>query len=114
MRKKGVKRVMKAIIVSVGFLSVGLMGVAKAQDYTIRDFHEQHVLATVWYQRSAEFKALCYQAFNMAKLIYDMDLQKGEPSMKRAVAVDINETILDNSRYQLNYFCGFQISPTKR
>lgn len=110
MRQKGVKRMMMAIIFGVGFYSISFIGIAKAQDYTVRDLHEQHVLATVWTQRSAEFKALCYQSFNMAKLIYDMDLQNGESSMKRAVAVDINETILDNSKYSaglVDYDQGF-------
>jgi len=112
MRQKGVKHVKMTIIVGVAFLSVFFLGIAKAEDYTIRDLHEQHVLATVWYQRSAEFKALCYQAFNMAKLIYDMDLQKGEHGIKRAVAVDINETIVDNSKYTAGLVDNDQGFPT--
>jgi 5'-nucleotidase (lipoprotein e(P4) family) len=112
MKKNSFNLVLKSIILTICIFCVAFIGITKAQDYTIRDLHEQHLLATVWYQRSAEFKALCHQTFNMAKLIYDMDLQKGEPSMKRAVTVDINETILDNSKYMAGLVDNDQGFPT--
>ncbi len=63
------------------------------QDYSI--------LATLWIQNSAEYRALVYQAFNIARLRLDMDLQnKNLGSKKRAIIVDVDETILDNSPYQ--------------
>ena len=100
MRSKDFKHVLVVILLAVGFLTVTLMGNARAQDYTVKDLNEHLVLGTVWYQRSAEVRALSYQAFNMAKLIYDLDLQKGASGKKRAVAVDIDETVLDNSPYE--------------
>ncbi len=71
-----------------------------AQEYTAKDLNEQLVMGTLWYQRSAEMRALSYQAFNMARLVFDLDLQKGPSSKTRAVAVDIDETVLDNSPYE--------------
>lgn len=53
--------------------------------------------ATLWYQNSAEFKALSYQAFNVAKLKIDSYKRKVR---KLAIVVDVDETLLDNSHYQ--------------
>jgi 5'-nucleotidase (lipoprotein e(P4) family) len=58
---------------------------------------------TLWLQSSAEAKALIYQAFNIARLRLDQDLKrKGRKynSKKRAIVVDVDETIVDNSPYQ--------------
>lgn len=82
-----------ALILSLGF------GVACAE-YTTLDLNEQLVMGTVWYQRSAEMRALSYQAFNMARLVYDMDLEREQADLPRAVIVDIDETVLDNSPYE--------------
>jgi 5'-nucleotidase (lipoprotein e(P4) family) len=56
------------------------------------------VWASLWQQRAAEYKALCFQAYNLAKLRLDaaLKLKKGKPL---AVITDIDETLLDNSPY---------------
>lgn len=52
--------------------------------------------SAVWQQRAAEYKALCFQAYNIAALRLDQSLtQKQEKAL--AVVTDIDETILDNS-----------------
>ena len=57
--------------------------------------------AIVWTQTSGESRALAYQAFNLARMMLDRDLQVNRRSrMRRAVVVDADETVLDNSRYQ--------------
>jgi 5'-nucleotidase (lipoprotein e(P4) family) len=49
-------------------------------------------------QRAAEYKALCLQAYSIATLRLDQALQTGlDPSKRKAVITDIDETILDNS-----------------
>lgn len=63
--------------------------------FTTNDLNQESVLALTWVQNSAEFKALSYQAFNIAKLRWDMDKAGG----KRAVVVDVDETIIDNSPF---------------
>ncbi|MBO8161016.1 MAG: 5'-nucleotidase, lipoprotein e(P4) family [Thermosipho sp. (in: Bacteria)] len=70
--------------------------------YTQKDLNEQMVMAMLWYQNSGEMRALAYQAFNIAKLIYDMDL-KEESTKPRAVIVDVDETVLDNSPYDAGH-----------
>lgn len=54
------------------------------------------LFTSAWMQRSAEYKALCLQAYNIAKLRIDNELRLRH-SMPRAIITDIDETILDNS-----------------
>ncbi|MBX3255558.1 MAG: 5'-nucleotidase, lipoprotein e(P4) family [Chitinophagaceae bacterium] len=55
----------------------------------------------VWQQKASEYKALCFQAYNTARLQLDILLK--EPHNKPlAVVTDIDETILDNSPYQVH------------
>lgn len=57
--------------------------------------------AIVWTQTSGEARALAYQAFNLARMILDRDLRMNRRNrMRRAIVVDADETVLDNSRYQ--------------
>ncbi len=51
-----------------------------------------------WQQNSAEYRALCYQAYNIATLRLEQLLNE-EYTKTPAVVVDIDETVLDNSRY---------------
>lgn len=62
--------------------------------------------ATLFMQKSAEYRALCYQAFYWARRTLEDDektakkLPKPQRKMPRAVVVDIDETVLDNSPAQ--------------
>jgi 5'-nucleotidase (lipoprotein e(P4) family) len=56
--------------------------------------------ATLWQQTSGERRALSYQAFTLARMILDRDLMNRRDRKPRAVIVDLDETILDNSRYE--------------
>ena len=58
---------------------------------------DQSVLALNWFQQSGEYQALSHQAFNIAKLAFDQ--AKAAPGKKKAVVVDLDETMLDNSPY---------------
>ena len=70
--------------------------------------NEYQVGATLYMQKAAEYRALAYQAFNLAHWRLDADLDKknvrklpkAEQKKPRAVMVDIDETILDNSPAQ--------------
>jgi len=67
--------------------------------------NEYQAGATLWMQKAAEYRALAYQAFNLARWQLDADfdrknvkrLPKAERSRPRAIVVDIDETVLDNS-----------------
>lgn len=56
--------------------------------------------ATLWQQTSGERRALSYQAFALARMMLDRDLRMKRNRKRRAVIVDLDETILDNSRFE--------------
>ena len=54
-------------------------------------------LPVLWQQQAAEYRALCYQAFNIAALRLN-ELPKNKlRKQKLAIITDLDETILDNS-----------------
>jgi len=68
--------------------------------------NDYQIGATLFMQKAAEYRALCFQAFNWARRTLDDDekskkkLPKAARKMPRAVVVDIDETVLDNSPAQ--------------
>lgn len=68
--------------------------------YSTVDLNEQLVLSTAWVQASAEFRALSYQAFNLAEMMIEKDMEDETVTLPRAIVVDLDETILDNSPYE--------------
>ena len=66
-------------------------------------------LPVLWQQTSAEYRALCYQAFNLATLrlneISAKELKKG----KLAIITDLDETILDNSSREAQLILDRQV-----
>jgi acid phosphatase len=87
-------------------LSVGPL---RAQEVAPNDM----LLATLWTQRSVEYKANALTVFSLAKIRLDQGLadkswtaapveQKGDfQNLPPAVVLDIDETLLDNSLYQV-------------
>ena len=64
----------------------------------VREYSVQSIL---WVQHAAEYKALCYQAFNVAKFQLDKILSEGNNKGKPlAIVTDIDETIFNNSPYE--------------
>lgn len=68
--------------------------------------NDYQIGATLFMQKAAEYRALCFQAFGWARRTLDDDrrdarkLPKSERRKPRAVVVDIDETVLDNSPAQ--------------
>jgi 5'-nucleotidase (lipoprotein e(P4) family) len=107
-------------------------GAAQAQETPQRD----GLLATLWMQRSVEFKGNALAIYTLARLRLDQAMadrkwtaapaeQKGDfANLPPAVILDLDETVLDNSKYQVwmmksdqtfstktwNQFCADQIS----
>lgn len=80
-----------------GVLSLTLVSAASAQKVD----NEHQVGGILWTQTSGEWKALAYQAFAIARLRLDQDLRANRNRrIRRAVIVDVDETVLDNSPYQ--------------
>lgn len=63
----------------------------------VREYSEQSVL---WQQNAGEYRALCYQAFSLARLRLDEQLKENTSKDKKlAIITDIDETVMDNSPY---------------
>lgn len=69
-----------------------------AQTSNTSNVNNGKVWASLWQQRSAEYRALCFQAYNLAKMRLDEAVKQGG-NKALAVVSDIDETILDNSPY---------------
>ncbi|OCX52593.1 5'-nucleotidase, lipoprotein e(P4) family [Mucilaginibacter sp. PPCGB 2223] len=52
--------------------------------------------ASLWQQKAAEYRALCFQAYNIAHLRADQAVLKSSTKPK-VIITDIDETLLDNS-----------------
>ena len=96
-------------IVSTYFVTVSTTAQQGAQtQQTIVADNEYQVGAILFMQKAAEYRALCYQAFNWGRWQIDADfdkknlkkLPKEQRKMPRAVVVDVDETVLDNSPHQ--------------
>jgi 5'-nucleotidase (lipoprotein e(P4) family) len=81
----------------VGALSLTMVSAASAQKVD----NEYQVGGILWTQTSGERVALSYQAFAIARLRLDQDLRANRNRrIRRAVIVDADETVIDNSPYQ--------------
>lgn len=68
---------------------------------------QEHIVnATLFTQQAAEYRALCYQAYNLASMKL-VEALKENPT-NPAVLLDLDETVLDNSPY-----FGWQIKQDK-
>jgi 5'-nucleotidase (lipoprotein e(P4) family) len=55
----------------------------------------------MWQQKASEYKALCYQAYNIAALRIGCIVQE-QHTKPVAIVTDIDETVLDNSPYAIH------------
>ena len=112
MKTKNYLRTFGLVAVSVFFTYFGTIAntqeAAQTATATATADNEYQVAAILYQQKAAEYRALTYQAFNLAKMNLDADfdkknlkkLPKKERKMPCAVVVDIDETVLDNSPAQ--------------
>ena len=94
------------------FLSLIIAGCAAPKQATVSETQPAGIPVTppvvagklftsVYQQTAGEYKALCYQAFALAKLRLETALQR-KGSRPLAIITDIDETILDNSKYAIH------------
>ena len=70
------------------------------QTIQLNSIEELKLLSTLWQQDAAEYRALCYQAFNTATMQVDALPKKMRKKQHLAIITDLDETILDNSYYE--------------
>jgi 5'-nucleotidase (lipoprotein e(P4) family) len=58
------------------------------------------LFTALYQQKAAEYRALCLQAYNIARL--RLDQYQPETNKPKAIVTDIDETILDNSPYAVH------------
>lgn len=75
--------------------------------------NEHTVLAVMFQQSAAEYRALCYQAYNLAYFMLDRDLDNRKINLPRCVVLDIDETVLDNSPYEAKCILERIVYPQK-
>lgn len=68
--------------------------------YTQKNLNDQTVMALVWMQNAAEYRELCYQAYNVASMMVNQAVASKVPGDKPlAIVADLDETLLNNSAY---------------
>ncbi len=61
---------------------------------------EHLIMSVVWFQKSAELKAIFYQTYAMAKMSLEKNISESKSKKKKAVVLDLDETVLDNSPFE--------------
>ena len=74
--------------------------------------NEHMVLATLFQQTAAEYRALCYQAFTIGRYMLDVDLADKTVDKHRIIVLDVDETVLDNSPFQAKSVLNSTSYPT--
>ncbi|MDA3910753.1 MAG: 5'-nucleotidase, lipoprotein e(P4) family [Bacteroidales bacterium] len=89
------------IILIIAFLHACQPAETTQPDEAAEIANNQHLLmATAWYQQSAEMAACYYQAFYQAETALKNNLENDESDKPNAIVLDIDETLLDNSPFQ--------------
>ena len=93
---------MRAINLIIGSVALSMLMASCCQKQatpTAEPDMKHLLLATAWYQQSAEMRACYYQAYNLAKTALKENKQKYTGPKPTAVVLDIDETVLDNSPF---------------
>lgn len=115
---------MKKLIIVTGIIMLASCATVKqsappAEDISARaainntvaetsDDQDHLILATLWFQKSGEMRALYYQCFRSAEIALAENLAWAGRTKPAAVVLDIDETLLDNSPFQ-----GWQVLEKK-
>ena len=86
------------VVSALSAVSMFRPGIDPATDTTPK-VSDQNMMAVLYHQQAAEYRALCYQAFNVAKWRLNEKVAYNTGKKPLAVIVDVDETVLDNSPY---------------
>jgi 5'-nucleotidase (lipoprotein e(P4) family) len=88
---------MKKLLVTILILGTILGSCQRTNEKKEVTEQDHLIMSVLWYQKSAEMRALYYQGFNLAKMRLNEKVKDLKLESKKAVIVDIDETMLDNS-----------------
>ena len=91
---------MKKLIIVTCSIILASCGTVKQKSMSREENQDQLILATLWYQRSAEMKALYLQCYRNAEIALAENLAWADGVLPPAVVLDIDETVLDNSPFE--------------
>jgi 5'-nucleotidase (lipoprotein e(P4) family) len=80
----------------IAFTTLTSISTTKAQQASSNFIPDGKLWSSLWQQKAAEYKALCFQAYNFARLRVDQNILKS-PVKPWVIVTDIDETLLDNS-----------------
>jgi 5'-nucleotidase (lipoprotein e(P4) family) len=95
---------MKKIFVAIAIVVVGCStqkNIATEQPAQHNLITDGKLFTSLFQQRAAEYKALCYQAYNIAHDRVDIIVEQ-QHTKPLAIVTDIDETVLDNSPYAVH------------
>jgi 5'-nucleotidase (lipoprotein e(P4) family) len=85
------------IVLVVFLMPMLVSGQSPVNTFPARDYTN----SVLWQQRSGEYRALAFQAYNFARLSLDCALKQNKRKRPpKCIIVDIDETVLDNSLFQ--------------
>ena len=99
---------MKKLIIVICLIILASCSTVKHYSQSPGENQDPLILATLWYQKSAEMRALYYQCFRNAEEALSANLTLDDRTKPAAVVMDIDETVLDNSPFQ-----GWQVLENK-
>ncbi|MGI0118825.1 5'-nucleotidase, lipoprotein e(P4) family [Zooshikella sp. RANM57] len=103
-------------VMLVSLMGPGITGCATSNSVSSTDkqqLAQQSILSALWVHSAGEYRALCHQAFNIAKLQLDRRLSYHRGIDKPlAIIVDIDETVLTNAPYFNRLITGGEAFPS--
>ena len=91
---------MKKLIIVTLLIMVASCATVRQTTQPTEEGQDHLILATLWYQKSAEMRALYYQCFRNAQIALAENLAWAGRAKPAAAVLDIDETLLDNSPFQ--------------
>jgi 5'-nucleotidase (lipoprotein e(P4) family) len=92
---KNLNKTLMVLACSVSLLCGCSSQATKKGDDATTELYQRNVLALSWMQNAAEYRALCYQAYNGAYEHVKASL-KQKTDKPRAIILDLDETVIDN------------------
>src|ERR1700749_3269914 len=103
---------MKKIVIYVSLIigSAALAAFATKQIMAKKNADVEGLLGILYQQSAAEYKALCFQAYNITRQTVDKAVRSGDSNL--AIITDLDETALDNSGLEAyDYFNDSRVVP---
>jgi 5'-nucleotidase (lipoprotein e(P4) family) len=91
---------MNKIVILFAFVFIAGESIAQDSSKTSLSVADLKLYPLLWQQDASEYRALCYQAFNIAAFRLDAAIQKNPKKTNLAIITDLDETILDNSQIE--------------